>query len=205
MSRASYFLLSIWIACGVQAQQASSAPASRAKPAVLEPGEISDGVYRSAFFGFSYKLPYGFVDRTQQMQEDSGDAAKSRVLLGLFEHPPEVTGSGVNSAVVIAAESAASYPGLNDAAQYFGPLGEVTTAKGLTAVNEPYEFPVDAKPIVRCDFVKKLGAVTMHQSTLALLSKGYVVSFTFIGGSDDEVTMLIENLAFGKVKTPVHK
>ena len=184
--------------------QSKIAPVAKlpTKPAATRTEDAQ--LFRNTTFGFRYKVPYGWVDRTKEMREGD-EAGKAELLGAFFERPPEAAGGTVNSAVVIAAESAASYPGLNDAAQYFGPLGEVTTAKGLTAVNEPYEFPVDAKPIVRCDFVKKLGAVTMHQSTLALLSKGYVVSFTFIGGSDDEVTMLIENLAFGKVKTPVHK
>jgi hypothetical protein len=174
----------------------SSKPASPAM-AAPEPGELSGGVYRNNSFGFSYKPPYGWVDRTAEMRDASTDPAKSMVLLGVFERPPEATGGGVNSGVVIAAESAASYPGLKSAAQYFGPLEEITKAKGLTAVNEPYEFPVDAKPIVRADFVKQVGAGSLHQSTLAWLAKGYVVSFTFIGSSDDEVTGLLDGLKFG--------
>ena len=193
----------------MQAQQAAQPPApsqasSSAKLATLEPGEIANGVYRNAAFEFSYRLPFGWVDRTQDMNQDSGDAAKSRVLLGIFERPPQATGSSVNSAVVIAAEPASSYPGLTSAAQYFGPLTEVSTAKGLKAINQPYEFPVDAKPIVRRDFTKSLGGVSLHQTTLALLTRGYVISFTFIGGSDDEVTALIESLSFGKIKLPAH-
>jgi hypothetical protein len=34
----------------------------------------------------------------------------------------------------------------------------------------------------------------MFQSTLVVIEKGYVVSFTFIGGSEDEVEELIGNL-----------
>ncbi len=183
--------------CAQQAQRSSNGVSSPS--ATVEPGEIVTGVYRNPAFGFTYKLPYGFVDRTSEMRAASTDPAKAMVLLGVFERPPEANGEGVNSAVVIAAESAATYPGLKDAAQYFGPIGEVTTAKGLTAVNQPYEFPVDAKPIVRRDFIKRFaGGAGMHQSTLAWLARGYVVSFTFIAGSDDEVTELLEGLAFGK-------
>jgi hypothetical protein len=76
-------------------------------------------------------------------------------------------------------------------------VSEVTEAKGLKPVNEPYEFPVDGKPVVRRDFIKQIGQVGMHQSTLAMLAKGYVLSFTFIGSSDDEVQQLIEWLRFG--------
>ena len=77
-------------------------------------------------------------------------------------------------------------------------------ANGLAPVNEPYEFPVDAKPIVRRDFIKTAWRRrSMHQSTLAWLARGYVVSFTFIAGNDDEVVELFEGLTFGK--KPVHK
>ena len=193
----------VLLTCGLGAQTAKQATVP--KVTAPELGELSGGVYRNTSFGFSYKLAYGWVDRTAEMREASTDPAKSMVLLGVFERPPEATGEGVNSSVVIAAESAASYPGLKDAAQYFGPLSEVTTANGLTPTGEPYEFPVDAKPIVRRDFVKKVGAGEMHQSTLAWLARGYVVSFTFIGSSDDEVLELLDGLAFGKKPATGHK
>ncbi|MGO9649179.1 MAG: hypothetical protein ACLPOO_14115 [Terriglobales bacterium] len=201
MSR--FFCLLVWVVavamplCG----QASKSPSTAAVAA--DPGEISAGVYHNNSFGFTYKLPYGWVDRTAEMREASTAPAKETVLLGVFERPPEANGEGVNSGVVIAAESAAAYPGLKSAAQYFGPLEEVTKAKGLTAVNEPYEFPVDGKPIVRADFIKQFGGgASIRQSTLAWLAKGYVVSFTFIGSSDDEVLQLLDGLSFGKKPAP---
>ncbi len=187
------------------APPASSRPSSATKTIVPDAGQISKGFYNNSFFGFRYRMPYGWVDRTQDMNEDS-TSAKSKALLGIFERPPEAAGSTINSAVVIAIESAAAYPGLKSAAQYFGPLGEITQANGLTPANEAYEFPVDGRPIVRRDFMKKMaGGAVMHQSTLARLDRGYVVSFTFIGGTDDEVQSLIEALAFGKTKTPAQK
>ena len=166
--------------------------------ATVAPGEITNGIYKNGLFGFSYRIRYGWVDRTDEMREASTDPSKATVLLGIFERPPQAAGSTVNSSVVIAAESISSYPGLKNAAQYFGPISEVTEAKGLKPVNEPYEFPVDGKPIVRRDFVKQIGGVGMHQSTLAMLSRGYVLSFTFIGSSDEEVQGMIEWLKFGK-------
>jgi len=40
----------------------------------------------------------------------------------------------------------------------------------------------------------------MRQTSLVILEKGYEVSFTFIGGSEDEVNELIEKLSFGAKK-----
>jgi hypothetical protein len=42
----------------------------------------------------------------------------------------------------------------------------------------------------------------MRQSTLVVLARGYVVSFTFIGGTEDEVEELIDGLGFGASRTP---
>jgi len=175
------------------ANQDSTHPAA----IVVDPGETSNGVYRNRFFGFSYRIRYGWLDRTDEMRDVSTDPRKSTVLLSLFERPPLARGSDVNSAIIIGAESLSSYPGLKNAAQYFGPISEVTDAKGMRPVNEPYEFPVDGKPIVRRDYMKQISGVAMHQSTLAMLSTGYVLSFTFIGNSDEEVQELIEFLRFG--------
>jgi hypothetical protein len=43
----------------------------------------------------------------------------------------------------------------------------------------------------------------VHQTSLVVLEKGYEVSFTFIGGSEDEINELIEKLSFAPRK-PAH-
>lgn len=189
------------LASALEAQSTKSDSSQAAGPAVAL-GEITNGFYKNAEFGISYRIPYGWVDRTDEMREASSDASKAAVLLGVFGRPPQAAGSTVNSSVVIAVESISSYPGLKNAAQYFGPVSEVTEAKGLKPVNEPYEFPVDGKPVVRRDFVKQVSQVGMHQSTLAMLIRGYVLSFTFIGNSDEEVQSLIEWLRIGNPAKP---
>jgi hypothetical protein len=159
-------------------------------------GEIRDGVYRNPTFAFTYKLPFGWVERTEQMSQDSS-GPKSLLLLSAFERPPEAAGETVNSAVLIAAESVSSYPGLNTAEDYFGPLTEAATSKGFKVVNEPYEVGLGAKRLVRSDFTKELGKLTMHQASLVTRERGYLLSFTFIGSSEDELEQLIEGLQFG--------
>jgi hypothetical protein len=193
-----FFVLLSTLAIESQEKQSLAKPAPSG--ASLDVGEIVNGVYRNAGMGFTYRVPYGWVDRTAEMRGASTDPEKANVLLAIFERPPEATGNTVNSSVVFAFETASSYPGLKSAAQYFGPLSELTTAKGFEPVNEPYEFPVDAKPIVRRDFIKQRGSVGMHQSTLAWLTKGDIVSFTFIGASDEEVQGLLEWLKFENVR-----
>ena len=187
-------------------QPASSAkPPAQAKPPVPEPGAISDGVYRNPSLGFTYKLPYGWVDRTKEMQDDStnasSDASKSLLLLAIFERPPEAAGDTINSAVVIAAEHLSNYSGMKSATDYFGPLTELATAKGFQTIEEPHDFSIGATQLIRGDFTKARGTLTMRQTSLVILERGYEVSFTFIGGTEDEINELIEKLSFASRKS----
>jgi hypothetical protein len=161
-------------------------------------------LYRNTTFGFRYKIPYSWVDRTKEMQE-SNEAGKAELLLAAFERPPEATGDTVNSAVVIASESAASYPGLKKAEDYLAPLTDLATAKGFKAEGEPYALEVESRQLLRADFVKPLNEkLVMHQCTLVLLAKGKIVSFTFIAGSEDELDDLMDALHFTVAKAPTH-
>lgn len=179
----------------------------------LETGAVNNGAYRNSALSFSCKIPAGWVLRTEEMNarnEDESTAQTSkdakpgsgRVLLAAFSRPPQARAEDVNSSILIAAENAASYPGLKDAAQYFGPLTEVTKTRGFTEVGEPYEFAAGTKTLARDDFQKDVGTRVMRQATLVMLARGYVVSFTFIGGTEDEVEELITGLSFSTLAKP---
>jgi hypothetical protein len=222
-----FFTLSL--AAVSQTAQKAAPPPSKAPP--------DEQLYRNATFGFRYKIPYGWVDRTKEMGEQpttskagSADAPEADssssnskgvldnksttgkpannksanlndVLLAVFERPPGAAGEDVNSAVVIASEAAAAYPGLKKAEDFLGPLTELTSAQGFKAEGDPAITEIDARELVRADFSKPLtDKLTMHQTTLVLLAKGRIVSFTFIAGSGDEVDELIEGLRFGSAK-----
>ena len=140
---------------------------------------------------------------TREDERSEKEAGKTgRVLLAAFSRPPAAHGEDVNASILIAAESASSYPGLKEAAQYFGPVTEIAKAQGLEVDGEPYEFEIGAKTTVRGDFQKDIGTRVMRQSTLVILARGYAVSFTFIGGTEDEVEELIEGLSFGAETKP---
>lgn len=176
-------------------------------------GSIRNNVYRNSFFGFACKIPEAWVLRTEEMNahdveggnERAGKSEKDwansgRVLLAAFSRPPLAHGEDVNSSILIAAENAAAYPGLKEPAQYFGPLTEIAKAQGFDIDEEPYEFTVGTKTLVRSDFEKDVGTRVMHQSTLVMLARGYAVSFTFIGGTEDEVEELVGGLSFPAAK-----
>ena len=190
--------------------QHKTAPAAATPPAKPAARNEDPQLYRNATFGFRYQIPYGWVDRTKEMQEGN-EAVKAEVLLAIFERPPEAAGDTINSAVVIASESAASYPGLKRAEDYLGPLTELATSKGFKPEGEPYALQVESRQLLRADFTKPLSAssvetsndkLTMRQCTLVLLAKGHIVSFTFIAGSEDELDDLMDGLHFGAAKSP---
>jgi len=188
----------------------------------IDEGLVKDGVYRNQALGFTCRVPAGWVLRTEDMnapaENDSSDAGKAdpqkessvpekavekdpgktggRVLLAAFSRPPEAAGGDVNSSILLAAESVAAYPGLKEAAQYFGPVTEVAKGQGFAVANEPYEFSVGEKTLAREDFQKNLGARVMRQSMLVMLAHGYAVSFTFIAGTEEDVEDLISGLSF---------
>ena len=184
----------------------------------LEDGKVSAGSYRNASLGLTCKIPAGWVLRTEDMnardasteqnqnpspqgsQSSAGESTSGRVLLAAFSRPPEARGEDVNASIVIAAEKADAYPGLKEAVQYFGPLTEVAKAQGFAVDEEPYEFSIGTKKLVRGDFHKNVGTRVMRQSTLAFLAQGYAVSITVIGGTEDEVEGLVDGISFGAAK-----
>src|SRR5271166_6410047 len=87
--------------------QSKIAPVAKlpTKPAATRTEDAQ--LFRNTTFGFRYKVPYGWVDRTKEMREGD-EAGKAELLGAFFERPPEAAGGTVNSAVVIAAESATS-------------------------------------------------------------------------------------------------
>jgi hypothetical protein len=187
------FLLSMAFALAL-AQAAQQKPAKPTAPAA-KPSADSQ-LYRNGTFGFRYRIPYGWVDRTKDLQEGN-EPGKGQVLLAVFERPPQAAGDTINSAVLIVTESAASYPGLKSAEDYLGPLTELTASKGFKAEGNPSSIIIDSRTLVRADFTKVLNdKLTMHQSTLVRLEKGQIVSFTFLAGSEDDVSDWIAGLSF---------
>ena len=86
-----------------------------------------------------------------------------------------------------------------------GPLTELTTSKGFKAVNEPHESTVGTKTVLQADFKREMGSLTMYQSSLVILTKGYIASLTFIGDSEEDVEKLVSNLTFGSQTAPSTK
>lgn len=187
-------------------------------------GPLDGQVLNCPKFGFTYKVIFGWVDRTGDMQQDESlptqstsdsptatsppagqpqppSSTSSETLLAVFERPPAAPGDTINSAVVIAAEPLANYHGIKSAADYFSPLTELAEQRGFKVINGPHVFVLGAKQLVRGDYSKERGKLTMWQTSLVMIEKGNIVSFTFIGGGEDEVNDLISHLVFSGARS----
>ena len=187
------------------AEAKNQTPASSSE---IHCGPLEGQVFRCAHFSFTYKVPFGWVDRTEETNESletEGEAdraaekaagGESKTLLRVFERPPDARGETINSAVVIAEESLSRYPGLKTAADYFGPIADIAEKHGFTMLDQPYRFAVEDKQLVRGDFSREQGNLKMLESSLVVISKGAILSFTFIAGSEQEIEDLIAGLSF---------
>lgn len=193
--RVAVSLVVVGTLVGAESQQKTTSSESS------KPAASAQTTYRNSAFGFRYRIPYGWVERTNQMQNTDSNI-NGQVLLAIFERPPQASSDSVNSAVVIASEPAESYRGMKIAEDYLGPLTAVTKAKGFVSAGDPSEVTIDGQRLVRADFSKTISAkLAMWQSTLVLLRKGQVLSFTFIAETPDEVDGLIEGLDFQAAKS----
>jgi hypothetical protein len=196
------FAVFFWLCTlGAFAQQS---PQQSKATVPLTNGTVTNSIYHNPQLGMIFKIIQGWVDRTEQTRGAPDNSSTGQVLLAVFEHPPEVKGEGINSAVIIAAERLSAYPDVKTAADYFEPLTDAVTSQGFKIVNRPYQASVGAKALVRSDFSKEISTFTMHQSSLVMLSKGYAVSLTFLGSSEDEVEHLIERLSFASTTSVRH-
>ena len=197
------------------------------KSAIATCGPLLDQALKCQRFGFLYKVPFGWVDRTADMQQHAAanqpgsrealngssagpdeskpaSSSASETLLAEFERPPGAPGDTINSAVVIASEPLENYRGIKTAADYFGAITELAEQRGFKVIDEPYGFSIGAKQLVRGDFSKERGKLTMCQSSLVVIVNRHILSFTFVGGSQDEVEELVGNLSFAAAKAPAH-
>ena len=175
-------------------------------------GPIANQIFHCPKFGFTVRVPFGWVDRTSDMagKPESGSEGSvrqgrvgsgSQVLLAVFDHPPEVRSDKVNSAVVVAAERQRDYPEIKSAADYLGPITDLAEQRGFRVAGEPHPVLVDGRQLIRGDFSREEGKLTLWQSTLVVIENHSILSFTFIGASQEEAEELISQLNFSPPQT----
>jgi len=205
----------VWLAISCSAQKL----AAGTKTALPDCDPMTGQVLRCPQLGFFYRVPFGWVDRTKEMQQSATeDPAPSetaadpkrndptgKTLLAVFERPPGIPGDEINSAVIIAVEDRAAYAQVKTAADYFGPLADVAEGRGVKLQGTPYSFDSGTRQVVRGDFAGGDEKMPIRQTSLVSLEKGYILSFTFLASSDDEIDSLLQNLTFRSTSKKARK
>jgi len=71
---------------------------------------------------------------------------------------------------------------------------------------DPYLFSAGNRRVARADFKGGTEKNPVQQSSLVVLEKGYILSFTFLADSSDEIMNLLAGLRFTPgVRKPVSK
>ena len=176
--------------------KSAKATQSEAKNGTTFSGQISNGIYQNVHFGFTCRIPQGWVIETKEFAEGTPNSQGTHLLLSALQHSPGLPDTSVNSAIIITAEDQTLYPDMVEAADYFGPMTEFIKSKGFQVVREPYQVRVGGEDLDRADFRKDLDQIAIYQSTLVTIERDYILSFTFIAGSQQQVDDLLGGLAF---------
>lgn len=143
------------LVCGAQVK--------RPKP---NDGAVKAGVYHNNYFGFDYRVPAGFEDRTARLPQDP-----SGVSYGLLHVSEPQQPTRYASSVTFFADDAA-YLKVKDGAQY---LDQVTPrmARSSDLVGKMTSFDLSGHKFYRQDYSRR--GVAAHQTILATVLKGYVL------------------------------
>jgi len=182
-------------------------------------------LYRNRTYAFSCRVPVGWVLRTEQMQPD-GAADNQVLLAAFERPPEARATAPVSTILIASESQSAypglktaedyfapltevvtakGFQAVNE--PYPFPVGAVQVMREDFS-HEPKAHPEkegsekdrSEKDRPEKDRPEKdrpeKDRVTTYQSTLVLLSHGSILSFTFLGASEDEVDNLIENVSF---------
>lgn len=156
-----------------------------AKTANPAAGAVKAGVYHNDFFGFDYKLPAGFEDRTAIMPKEGGGISYG--LLRVSE-PKQI--SRYASSVTLFADDA-GYWRSKDGAEY---LARVTPRmrKSSDVVGKMTWFDLGGHRFYRQDYSRR--GVYVRQTILATVMKGYVLSIALNANDPQGIDELVAGL-----------
>ena len=146
-------------------------------------GAVTAGVYQNHYFGFEYKLPAGFIDRTAAMPHNG--AGISYVLLYASE-PKQNT--RVASSVTLFADDANHWQSKNGA-EYLDKVG-VQMAKQADLVGKLTSLDIGGHQFFRQDF-QPHASFPVRQTIVATVMKGYVLSAVLTAGDAAGIETLL--------------
>jgi hypothetical protein len=180
-----------------------------------ESGRVSDGVYRSTYFGFSYTYPHDWVvhgDATNQRLRELGkqratstkalsepqaevSLKHSYQLLTLFERALGTPGVVYNRSMQIIAEDVRPLPGITSGREYLLNAMEMLKKMGLQPLqDDPVGVVISGHQFFRLDFKNPVKDILIQQAMITTVSKGFAVSFGFSVGPDQDLEEVVRTL-----------
>jgi hypothetical protein len=161
-----------------------------AQEAATEPdnGYLSDGVYVSRFFAFSYKIPQGLIPQGGRPTEHPIDPSKPSAKHFSLLMAAKLTTPYQN--VAIQAESAARF---KDGADYLEKLAPVHARVGVTELNSPEKKNIAGENFFRQDFYSAKGS--FYQTHVCSVFKGYVLDFVLSASNRADIEQLFNSLS----------
>jgi|GEM_PF-4038499 len=157
------------------------AKSTKANPA---DGAVTAGVYHNNYFGFEYKLPAGFEDRTALMPKTGGG-----ITYGLLHASEPKQPTRYASSVTMFADDANEWK-VKDGAQYLDKFSP-QMQRSSDLVGKMTSFSLGGHTFYRQDYSRR--GVAARQTVVATVMKGYVLS-AVLNASD---AARIEALATG--------
>lgn len=191
-----------------------------AQTSTPDSGSVSNGVYRSTYFEFSYTYPHDWVvhgDATNQrilelgkqratstkaISEPQADVLLKHTyqLLTVFEHALGTPGIVYDPSMQIIAEDVRPLPGIASGRDYLLNSMEMLKKMGCQLLqNDPVGIVISGHQFFRLDFKTPVKDVLVQQAMITTVSKGFAVSFGFTVGPDqdlEDVVRTIDSLKF---------
>lgn len=178
-------------------------------------GSVSNGVFHSTYFGFSYTYPPDWVvhgDATNQrlielgkqrataskvLSEPQADVALKHYyqLLTVYEHALGTPGIVYNPSLQVIAEDVRPMPGITSGREYLLLTSEMVKKMGCQVLqDEPVGVVISGHQFFRLDFKTPVKDVMVQQVMITTISKGFAVSFAFTVGPDQDLGELVRTM-----------
>jgi hypothetical protein len=178
-------------------------------------GSVKDGVYSDTFFGFSYAYPKDWVvhgeatkahikelgqeqaKETKALPDASVEVALAHTYLLLTVARYQLGTPGVkdNALVQVVAEDVRHAPAIINGRVYLLNVHDVLIKMGAQPLQaEPVEVVFSSQKFFRLDFEQPVNGKPIHTAMLAIVSKGYGLTFIFTAIDQKEVDELVKTM-----------
>jgi hypothetical protein len=150
-------------------------------------GRISDGIYVSKFFGFTYRFPQGLTPQSTEHKVHANDPSRppaKTFVLFLAATPVKPYKN-----VAIQAYDAA---GFKDGAAYLEKVASSSIKIGLTVLDSAQQKALAGNTFFRQDYYSPQG--TFYQTHVCMLSKGYVLDFVISANDHGDIERIFNSL-----------